>query len=223
MHVVVADVPYFELVLLGKMIWRLFGELLKERFEFGCCSRARDARFELDKRAISDRLRSRRVEREIRVAVHPGKAWRQHAQNGVGLMNHLNRLTNDGRVTIEVALPELVAQDNHWLRLLAIRSIRRKKITAQHSRQTKELESGAGQIDSPHIFRNIAAGDGQVPFVYAHHVFHGARLSQLPYLRTRKAVPVVSSGLVQEGDAANPIGSGIGPGIHQDSVNNAED
>ena len=55
-------------------------------------------------------------------------------------MNQLNGLTNDGRVAVKVPLPELVAQDNHWLRLLAIRSIRREKITSQHCRQTKELE-----------------------------------------------------------------------------------
>jgi len=72
-------------------------------------------------------------------------------------MIKLNELAHNRRVAIKVPLPELVTQYDHLLRLLAVRRIRKEKITAKHRRQAKELETPARKINSLHIFRNIAA------------------------------------------------------------------
>ncbi len=93
----------------------------------------------------------------------PGEAWWQHSQDGVGFVNQLDGLADHRGIPIKVPLPELVAQNNHWLRLLSVGSIRGEKITAEHRRQTKKLQTAGRQVNSLDVFRNIAAGDSQAP------------------------------------------------------------
>src|SRR5271166_861080 len=199
MHIAVAHVSQFKFVLFREMSWRFSGELLEERLQFGCRRCARNAWPDLDHRPVFHRLRRGEVKRQVDVAIQPGKAQRQHAQDGVGLMKKLNGFADDRWIAVKVALPELVAQDNDLLRLLAVRGIGRKKIAAKHGRQTEELKAIAGQINSLHIFGNIAASDGQAPSGNAHYVFDSMRLAQLPYLRTCEAVPAfLGSCFIQE-------------------------
>ena len=59
-------------------------------------------------------------EGKIDIAVSPGEPRPRNADYGVVLVDHLNGLAENRRVGVEMPLPELVTQDNHWLRVLAV-------------------------------------------------------------------------------------------------------
>src|ERR1700722_1958733 len=141
MLVVVADIPYLQFVLLWKVSGRFPGELLQKRSYFirGRCPGY--SRLELEKSAVGIRRRPGKVQWQIHVAVFPGEARRQHAQDGVGFVNQLDGFAHHGWIAVKVPLPEIVAENNHLLRLLTVRSIRGEKIAAKHCRQAEELET----------------------------------------------------------------------------------
>ena len=96
---------------------------------------------------------------------------RHHSYHRVGFAHQLNGLADDRPVTVIVMHPELVTQHDDGLWILAVGCVGRKEVPADQGGHAQHLEYVAGEVVGLHIFRHIAAGDGQVPAVKCDDIF----------------------------------------------------
>src|SRR5215469_17725173 len=111
-------------------------------------------------------------ERKIHIAITPGEAWSGYADDRVGFADQLDPLAHNAGVRVEVALPELVAEDDNGLWILTVDGVGRNYSAAQCRGDTKENEAIGGQVDSLGVFRKIASGDGQAPIIFRECIFY---------------------------------------------------
>ena len=138
-------------------------------------------------------------------------------------MHQLDVLADNAWIAVEVAPPEVVAENHHRLRILPVRRVRGQKIAAKNRRHAKKLKRIAGEVNRVQVFREIVPCDDQIPPVHGDHVFHRAYLSQLANLWPCEARIAFVAGLADGVDLAGSIKPGIGPGVQHRAVDNAED
>src|SRR6185369_1570048 len=90
-------------------IWPHFIKLLKQRIELLLGNLGGNSSFEFRVDiVINSQWVLRHFEREINIGILPGKTRRQHAKNGVILMNQLDVFPDNIRITIKVTPPERI-------------------------------------------------------------------------------------------------------------------
>ena len=137
-------------------------------------------------------------------------------------MNELDILADNAGIAIEVPPPELVTQDGYRLRVLQVRGIRRQEIAAENCRHAEILEGISRKVNGIQVFRHITSGDDEVPPVHRDHVFHRTRLTKLANLGPGKTWSTFVATLVDGIDLADPVETGIGPGVEDRTVDYAE-
>ncbi len=159
------------LVFLWKVVRRLFGKFLEVSLQLRRGGLRFHLGFELDERTVLFARSARHFQGEIDIRAQKSEVRRHHADHGVGFVHQLNRLAHNRRVTVIVAHPELVVQDHHRPRILAVGRVRRQKVPAQHRGNTKHLKHVAGERITLDIFGHVASGYRQRPAVEGHDVF----------------------------------------------------
>src|SRR5450755_2296613 len=105
------------------MLWGLLGELLEERLELSVSRGVTYTRLQLGVDLVAAAGIGGEFQRKIQVAITPGEARLGNTDDGVVFVNQLDCLAHDVPFAVVVALPELVAEHSHWLRVLAFWSI----------------------------------------------------------------------------------------------------
>ena len=94
-----------------------------------------------------------------------------------------------------MALPELVAEHDDRLWILAVDGVRGLQAASQRRWHAEEIEGVGADVDRLHVFREIAAGDGQVPLVLQKGIFDDRRLADAAATATRSSrIPQVALG-----------------------------
>src|SRR5438270_6122847 len=137
---------------LGKMRRSFFCKLLEERMKFavGCCMR--HARLQSDHRHHGSRRIVREFPRQVNVAIAPGEAWSCNSDNGVALVRQLDCLAQYTGIGVVVALPELVSENGHGLRILSFRSVSGKNSAAKQCGNSEMSECVSREVDCGDVF-----------------------------------------------------------------------
>ena len=161
--------------------------------------------------------------RHVNVGVLPGEARGGNADDGVGLVDHLHGLAEHGAVAVEVALPELVAENDDGLRVLAVDGVRWLNEAAERGGNAEILKGVGAEVFGGNIFRQIGAGDGEVPLVGQDRVFDDGGLAELLPLGggEREAVGLVFNDL--RAHVKHTVGCGVGVGVDEEAPDDAED
>ena len=138
-------------------------------------------------------------------------------------MNHLQRFTHYAAVSVEVPLPELVAEDDDSLRIFAVKSVRGLQPTAQRRRNSKVLEGIRAEVVGGDVFGQIGAGDGQIPLIGSECVLDHRGLANLLPLSTGKSDSLWSTRARVNAQMDHAVGPEIGVGIDQETIDHAED
>src|SRR5208283_5741219 len=180
-----------------KMAGRLFGEGFHQRLKLRVGGGARYPGPELDHRPVSSAGVIGELEGKINVTIAPGKARRRYAYDGVVLVYQLQGAADHSGVAVVVPLPELVAQNHHWLRILALRRVGGNKSPSQQGGHAKVVESVRGEVHPGDVLRKFAASGAQAPLVHCSPTFDRLGLSELLKLGPgeRHEVPVAVPGL----------------------------
>src|ERR1019366_7504212 len=101
--------------------------------------------------------------REVDVAITPSKARAGDAHDCVVLAHQLQVLAQHRGISVEMTLPEFVAQHDNRLRLLTIDRIGRNQSPTQGRWNTHESETIGAEVDALHVFWQIFPGDGEAP------------------------------------------------------------
>ena len=137
-------------------------------------------------------------------------------------MHQLNVAPHDGRIAVEVSLPEPVTQHDYPFRFLPGRRIRWNQPAPQQRGHLPMVGSIGRDIASHHIFRKVAIGGGEIPSILPHRAFDGFGLSNLLQLYAVPSRKAILAGLVLEAELCHSVRAAIGERVNQYRVDDAE-
>jgi hypothetical protein len=224
LHEIVVDAadtkPQF---LRRKVSGGFLGELLNQRLQGGVSLGMAYTRLETNFSEISENLILGDLQREVDIAVVPRKARKGYADDGVGFVEQLQCLAHDGRVGVEVPLPELVAEHHYRLRVLAVDRVRGLQAAAERGWNSQELEHVRAASGRQHVFGQVATRNSHAAARRDKGVFHYRRLAD--YLPLRGGEKGVASHLTNGAEQArmnHAVDRKIRKGIQQDRIDDAE-
>ena len=206
----------------GEVLGGLLGKLLDEGLKGGLGRCVADAGLEADADVEPAVEVLGNLLRDVDIGVVPGETRRRDTDDGVVLVDHLQGLAHDGAVAVEVPLPELVAEDDDRLGVLAIDGVRGLQAAAQRRGDAEVLEGVGAEVVGCDIFRQVGAGDCQVPLVGGECIVDDRRFANLLPLAGGEsdAIRFALAGVDAQMDHA--VGAEVGVGIDQEAINHAE-
>src|SRR6266851_3870833 len=162
-------------------------------------------------------------QREIHVRRAPFETRWHYADDLVRLVNKLDSAADDFGVAHEIALPELIRQHHHRLRLLPRRCVGGDQPAAELRANAPVIGRIRGNVHGLNIFGEIAIGGGEIPPVHGGDVFERLGLAKLINLRAVQARILVTAGFIHQPNLHNAVGPGVRKGVDEDGVNDAED
>ena len=207
----------------GEMLRSFFGELLDEGLEGGVGGFMGNSGLQSKSDIVGLDGILRNFQREVDVAVVPSEARGGDTDDGVVLVNQLQSLPEYCGVGVEVALPELVAEDGDGLRILAVDGVGGNEAAPEGGRNAHEVEAVGGHVDPLHVFGKIVAGDGETPIVGDEGIFDGGSDADALPLRGGQAESHVLTGLVANAHVDHAVWGSVRIRIHEDGVDDAED
>src|SRR6266851_2114416 len=162
-------------------------------------------------------------QREIHVRRAPFETRWHYADDLVRLVNKLDGAADDFGVAHEIALPELIRQHHHRLRLLPRRRVGRNQPAPHQRANAPVIGRIRGNVHGLNIFGEIAIGGGEIPPVHGGDVFERLGLAKLINLRAVQARILVTAGFIHQPNLHNALGAGVREWIDQDGVDDAED
>src|SRR5216683_7907665 len=162
-------------------------------------------------------------QREIHVRRAPFETRWHYADDLVRLVNKLDGAADDVRVAHEIALPELIRQHHHRLRLLPRRRVGRNQPAPHQRANAPVIGRIRGNVHGLNIFGEIAIGGGEIPPVHGGDIFERLGLAKLINLRAVQARVPVTAGFIHQPNLHNALGPGVRKWIDEDGVDDAED
>ena len=104
----------------GKCFGVSLRKLENQRLQCGVGLRVRDTRLQANARIEAFRLVAGDLQRQIYIAITPGKSRPGNADDRCSSCDQLHGFTENRRIAVEMPLPELVAQHDDRLRILAV-------------------------------------------------------------------------------------------------------
>src|ERR1700677_3695140 len=141
--------------LAGKIIWCLLDELMDERAKCGVGRRLAGCWLEAKTDGVYISVTAAKIEWHVDVGVVPGEARRGDTYDGVVFASELQALPHHVSVSVEVALPELVAEDNDRKRIVVVNRVCGQQAAAERRWDAKKLKSVRGHIAGSHFFRQL--------------------------------------------------------------------
>src|SRR5260370_36329761 len=80
-----------------------------------------------------------------------------------------------------------------------------------------------GNVHGLNIFGDVAIGGGEIPPVHGGDVFERLGLAKLINLRAVQARVPVTAGFIHQPNLHDALGPGVGEGVDENGVNDAED
>jgi hypothetical protein len=125
---------------------------------------------------------------------------------------------DDGRIAVEVSLPEPVTQHNYAFRFLPGRRIGWNQPAPQQRGHRPVVGSVGRDITSHDIFRKVAIGGGEIPSILPDGAFDGLRLPNLFQLCAVPPRKAILAGLVLEAELRHSVRAAIGERVNQDRI-----
>ena len=207
----------------GEALGRLFGEVFEDGLEFCTGLRGGDSGTKLQRAGKINVWILRYVKREINFAFAPFEAGRHDADDFISFVNELHFVADDVGVAAEIALPELVAENDDALRIFARRSIGGNQPAAFEGGDAEMVGRVGGKVDGLNVFGEVTVGGGQIPKIHAEDAFEGFGLAKLGHLGAGETGEAVVAGCVDQAKLHDAIGAGVGERIDEDGVDDAED
>lgn len=135
----------------------------------------------------------------------------------------MKRTPDNGWISVEVPLPECIAENHNWLRILPFRSIGRNQEPAVERGHAEMIGRVHSEIYRRYILREIFTCGCQVPgTVITDNALYTPGLPKHLELWTGDFHPTIVPALVDHHEVNHAIGTLVWKGIYHQAVDDAE-